>query len=100
MTLQQLCNAIDALERGRYCPYTIAQITDKITWLWKWRKISRLEMEVLSNKVIEILGGEAREYGVYYTVANRAFNTRAEAEKFCAECDFDFDLIQEVEEDA
>lgn len=33
---------------------------------------------------------------VYYTVANRAFNTRSEAEKFCTECDFDFDLIQEV----
>lgn len=32
----------------------------------------------------------------YYIVANRAFNTRAEAEKFCAECDFDIDLIQEV----
>ena len=37
---------------------------------------------------------------IYYIVANRAFNTRAEAEKFCAECDFDFELIQEVEEDA
>ena len=37
---------------------------------------------------------------VYFIVANRAFNTRAEAEKFCAECDFDFDLIQEVREDA
>ena len=35
---------------------------------------------------------------VYYIVANRAFNTRAEAEKFYTECDFDFDLIQEVEE--
>ena len=62
MTLQQLCNAIDALECGRYCPYTISQITDKIAWLWKWRKISRAEMEVLTNKVIEILGGEAREF--------------------------------------
>ena len=62
MTLQQLCNAIDALECGRYCPYTVAQITDKIAWLWKRRKISRAEMEVLTNKVIEILGGEAREF--------------------------------------
>ena len=35
---------------------------------------------------------------VYFIVANRAFNTRAEAEKFCNECDFNLDLIQEVEE--
>ena len=34
----------------------------------------------------------------YYTVANRAFNTRAEAEKFCAECDFNIDMIIEMED--
>ena len=32
----------------------------------------------------------------YFIVANRAFNSRKDAEKFCIECDFDFDLIVEA----
>lgn len=30
-----------------------------------------------------------------YIVANRAFNTRQEAETYCNQCDFDYDMIIE-----
>ena len=32
----------------------------------------------------------------YFIVANRAFNSRKEAEKFCMECDFDLSCIIET----
>lgn len=32
----------------------------------------------------------------YFIVANRAFNSRKEVEKFCIECDFDFSCIIET----
>ena len=34
----------------------------------------------------------------YYIAGNRAFSTRAAAEKYCMDCDFDFSIIIEVKE--
>lgn len=34
---------------------------------------------------------------MYFVAGNRAFETRAAAEEFCAGCDWDLDIIEEKE---
>ena len=49
-----LLNALDALEQGRYCGLNIQWCGDTTSWLWKWRKISKEEMEELCDRVITL----------------------------------------------
>ena len=58
MTVKQLHEALDRMERGQYTGFTIGQLTDKIAWLWKWKKNSHDEMEMMALQAIHILGGE------------------------------------------
>lgn len=49
-------NTLDKLERGMYTGgLDIHWCCDSITWLWKWRKITKEEMESLCDRAIAIL---------------------------------------------
>lgn len=50
-----LIKTLDRLERGLWTAVDIHWCSDTITWLWKWRKITEEEMNVLCNRVIAIL---------------------------------------------
>ena len=41
-----------------YHPRKIEWISDRISWCWKWRKITKEQMEELCDRVIKILEGE------------------------------------------
>ena len=50
---------LDALERGMYTGgLDIHWCGDSIGWLWKWKKITKEEMESLCNRVIAYCKGE------------------------------------------
>lgn len=55
MTKQRAFQMIEDLERGVTINTPIAVLTDGICWLWKWRKITKAEMEDMTDRVIEIL---------------------------------------------
>lgn len=49
---------LDKLERGQYTgSLDIHWVADSITWLWKWKKITREEMEALCDRVIAYCNG-------------------------------------------
>lgn len=53
---KQIDTAIRSYEE--YKPYhqlTIDQITDKIDWCWKWKKITEGQMEELVNRIIKVM---------------------------------------------
>lgn len=44
-----------------YKPYhtrNIGWISNRISWCWKWRKITREQMEELCDRVIKVLEGD------------------------------------------
>lgn len=49
---------LDRLERGMYTSgLDIHWVSDSISWLWKWKKITKEEMESLCDRVIVYLEG-------------------------------------------
>lgn len=47
-------------EYEEYKPYHTKDIDwacNRIDWAWKWRKISKMQMEELADRAIQILGG-------------------------------------------
>lgn len=53
---KQIDTAIRSYEE--YKPYhqlTIDQITDKIDWCWKWKKITEDQMEELADRIIKVM---------------------------------------------
>lgn len=40
-----------------YHPKSIEWISDRIFWCWKWKKITKSEMEELCERVINVLEG-------------------------------------------
>lgn len=48
---------IDDLERGHLSYFQIPMITDKITWCWKFRKISPEQKDALCNRMIAYFDG-------------------------------------------
>ena len=52
---QQVIKALECMENGIYCPYTIEWLTDTIEWFYKWRYITKAECEAMCNRVIKII---------------------------------------------
>lgn len=53
---KELDNALKYYEERRsYISLTIDQITNKIDWCWKFRKITEEQMEELANRVVMVL---------------------------------------------
>lgn len=52
-----LINTIERYESFKYVDRTlsIGWCCDSITWLWKWRKITKDEMESLCDRMITIM---------------------------------------------
>lgn len=52
-----LLDTIDRYENFKYVPreLSISWCNDSICWLWKWRKISREEMESLCERMIAVM---------------------------------------------
>lgn len=48
------------LEEGKTPSRTILWIVDRISWCWKWRKITKEQMEELAERVIRYNRGEMR----------------------------------------
>ena len=47
-----LLETLDRLENNKYTALDTSWCSDTVCWLWKWRKISKEEMETLCNRVI------------------------------------------------
>ena len=41
-----------------YHTHNIEWISNRISWCWKWRKITREQMEELCDRVIKVLEGD------------------------------------------
>lgn len=50
-----LVRTLDNLEKGMYTEVDIHWCCDTIGWLWKWKKITREEMNVLCKRATAIL---------------------------------------------
>lgn len=56
MTPERVQQLLDRMCMGKYTGFTIGQITDRIAWLWKWRKISYEQMTKMTAQARYILG--------------------------------------------
>lgn len=56
MTKEQVQKELDRMSNGQYSSFTVGQLADKVSWLWKWRKITHEEMEMMCLQVINIIG--------------------------------------------
>lgn len=63
LTKQQLQSELDRMTEGKYSPYSICDLTDKIFWMWKWRKITEEEKNSMVEQAISIM--QSGEYSVY-----------------------------------
>ena len=49
-------NAIKSYENYKpYHQYSIDWICDRISWCWKWRKITEEQMKELTNRIIIVM---------------------------------------------
>ena len=51
---ENLLDALDRLEKGKYTICSIDWCADCTDWLWKWRKISNEQMENCADRVIKL----------------------------------------------
>lgn len=56
MTKERVQRELNRMSEGKYSGFTIGQLCDQIDWLWKWRKISHEEMEMMCLQAINIIG--------------------------------------------
>lgn len=56
MTKERVQKELDRMSAGKYSSFTIGQLADQVSWLWKWRKITHDEMEMMCLQVISIIG--------------------------------------------
>lgn len=51
----QIDKALQSYENNKpYHPYKIEWITDRIAWCWKWRKITKEQMEELCDRMMKV----------------------------------------------
>lgn len=50
--IADLDDAISRLELGKCIRYTPEYITDRIAWLWKWRRIDKETMDKFTERII------------------------------------------------
>lgn len=52
----EIDTALQAFENFRsYQPHTVDWICDRIAWAWKFKKITKAQMEELSDRIIEVM---------------------------------------------
>lgn len=50
-----LIKSIERYENGKFAEVDYHWCSDTISWLWKWRKISKEEMHSLCNRMIYLM---------------------------------------------
>ena len=60
--IKRINKALDAMEQGRYAGLKLGWITERIDWLWKFRHITREQMEKLADRTTYII----ENYGLNY----------------------------------
>lgn len=54
----EIDKALQSYENNKpYHPKRMEWITDRITWCWKWKKITKAQTDELCDRVIAILEG-------------------------------------------
>lgn len=53
--IAEIYDFCDRTERGMWTGKKVSTITDEIDWLWRFRYISREEMEFLTDRVIYVM---------------------------------------------
>ena len=48
---EKIDRALKQHENGKYCERSLDSIADYINWAWKWRKITKAEMEETADRV-------------------------------------------------
>lgn len=56
MRKERVQTILDRMVDGKYTGFTIGQVVDQIAWLWKWKKITRDEMTLMTAQARYILG--------------------------------------------
>ncbi len=51
---KEIDKTLTAIENYKYAPHSIDWCADRIDWCWKWRKITREQMESLAERVITV----------------------------------------------
>lgn len=47
----EIDKSLTAHERGKYAQHSLDWCADRVDWCWKWRKITREQMEELADRV-------------------------------------------------
>lgn len=55
---EKIDRALQDHEKGRYAPRSLDSIADYINWAWKWKKITREEMENAADRVCALYDAE------------------------------------------
>lgn len=55
---REIDEAIKRYEEYRYATRNISWITNRIDWCWKFRKISREQMNELSSRITEVINSK------------------------------------------
>ena len=52
---EKIDRVLSQYERHKYCERSIDSICDYISWAWKWRKITKEQMEECADRACAIL---------------------------------------------
>lgn len=55
---EKIDRALQDHEKGRYASRSLDSIADYINWAWKWKKITREEMETAADRVCVLYDAE------------------------------------------
>ena len=56
---KEIDEAIKSYEEGKpYQTKSIGWICDRIDWCWKWKKITKAQLEELADRIIKVMKGE------------------------------------------
>ncbi len=58
---EKIDKALKPHEQGKYAGWSLDSIADYINWAWKWRKITREEMESAAERVCALYDAELQK---------------------------------------
>ena len=48
---EEINRSLTPIEQGRYSARTLDWCVNRVDWCWKWRKITKEQMEELANRI-------------------------------------------------
>lgn len=58
---EKIKTILNRLEQGKYTPYNVSWCIARIDWAWKWRKITKEQMDELAGRCCALLDTELRQ---------------------------------------